>query len=121
MLGIVLALHAPTVWAKDVLRCGWYANPTPGNHWLTDRDTTWTLAMQGAMSAPGWDDLPATAFDFESEDRWVRTNGYYGYGCACIRGRFASVASGAVIRVTGMTPLPLSRCLADPDLPMAGG
>lgn len=119
--GLALALPAQGALAQDVMRCGWYANPTPGNHWLTDRHATWTLSTQGGAEVPGWMDLPAEAFDYEGPSRWVQTNGSYGYGCACITGQFGSPASGEVIRVTGMEPLPLSRCESDPTLPAAGG
>jgi len=120
-LALGLALPAQAVLAKDVMRCGWYANPTPGNHWLTDRDATWTLSMQGGPEVPGWMDLPAGAFDFEGPGKWVATNGSYGYGCACVTGQFGSAAAGAVIRVTTLQSLPLSRCEADPNLPAAEG
>ena len=116
-LAVALMLAAQGALAEDVKRCGWYANPTPGNHWLTDRDATWTLSVQGGASAPGWLDLPADAFDFDG--RWVAVNGSYGYGCACVSGRFGSVASAEVMHVTAMTPLPLARCEADPALPGA--
>lgn len=114
-----LSLLASPVVAKDVTRCGWYANPTPGNHWISDADSTWYLSTQGGPEAPGWMDLPSESFDFERPGYWVRTNGYYGYGCACITGRFGSFESGDVLRVTSMKALPLSKCEADPALPGA--
>lgn len=95
-------------------RCGWYDNPTPANHWLTDGDGQWILSVQGGQRASGFDDLPAEAFEF---DDWVKTNINYGYGCACIEGLFGSAASGDVLWVEAMTPLPLEKCSADPALP----
>lgn len=125
-LAVVVTLMAAAVpvsgWAKDVLRCGWYQNPTPGNHFLTDADGEWVIGLQGGETAAGFDDLPAEAFAFEG--RWVAVNGYYGYygyGCACLRGQFGPVGSEKVIRITGMKPLPLSRCQSDPALPGLGG
>ena len=109
VLPLLVLLATP---ASAELRCGWYANPTPGNHWLTDRDATWVLSTQGGPQAPGWDTLPANAFEFG--DGWVETNGSYGYGCACVEGRFR--LPDAVLHVDGMHPLPLSRCEIDPAL-----
>lgn len=118
-LALLLFLAAQGASADTVKRCGWYANPTPGNHWLTDRDATWTLSVQGGSAAPGWFDLPEAAFEFDG--RWVASNGSYGYGCACVTGVFGEAARGDVRLVTAMTPLPLARCEADPALPRAEG
>ncbi|WP_157791954.1 DUF4087 domain-containing protein [Pseudorhodobacter sp. MZDSW-24AT] len=120
-LGLACAWPALPALAADVKRCGWYANPTPGNHWLTDRDATWTLSTQGGAEVPGWMDLPAEAFAYEPGSSWVETNGSYGYGCACITGRFGPATAGEVLRVAQMQPLPLSRCETDPNLPKAEG
>jgi len=119
-LALAFALPAQAGLAADVMRCGWYANPTPGNHWLTDRDGTWTLSTQGGPEVSGWMDLPAEAFAFDGSN-WVETNGSYGYGCACITGRFGTAEAGEVIHVTRMKALPLSRCTADRNLPAAEG
>ena len=118
-VGLVFVLCAQGALANEAKRCGWYANPTPGNHWLTDRDATWTLSVQGGAAAPGWLDLPPEAFAFDG--RWVAVNGSYGYGCACVTGTFGPASKGKVIRVTALTPLPLARCEADPALPGATG
>src|SRR5262245_63217592 len=42
-------------------RCGWYANPTPGNLELIDRDAAWLITSQGQAAGPdatGADNLP---------------------------------------------------------------
>ena len=63
---------------KGQLRCGWFENPTPANAWFTDREGEWLVAVQGGHQAQGdWPRFPPW--------RWVRTNGHYGYGCACMR------------------------------------
>jgi hypothetical protein len=59
-------------------RCGWFVNPTPANAWLYDRDGEWTIGEQGGHQAEG--DWP----DFKPS-QWVRTNGNYGHGCACMQ------------------------------------
>lgn len=121
LAGLGLMLGAQTGAAQEVGRCGWYANPTPGNHWLTDRDSTWVLSTQGGPEVPGWLDLPEEAFASSSAATWVETNGSYGYGCACITGEFGAVETGQVLRIAKMSPLPLARCEADPALPAAEG
>lgn len=60
-----------------VMRCGWFSNPTPANAWLIDREAQWTVGTQGGPQAEG--DWP----EFKPS-QWVRTNGSYGYGCACM-------------------------------------
>ncbi len=60
------------------IRCGWFENPTPANASLFDRDGEWIIGVQGGHQAEG--DYP----DFKPE-QWVKTNGEYGYGCACLR------------------------------------
>src|SRR4030095_381063 len=59
-------------------RCGWFSNPTPANASLHDRDAEWIIGVQGGYQADG--DWP----EFGS-GQWVKTNGNYGYGCACMR------------------------------------
>ncbi len=66
---------------KGELRCGILTNPTPANWWLTDSDGEWTIGVQGGYQAEGLENMPEALF----EDGWVRTNGYYGYRCACLR------------------------------------
>ena len=64
--------------AAQEKRCGWIDNPTPANWSLIDKDGTWLFSSQGGFRADGLDRLP----DFGT--RWVKTNGYYGYGCGCL-------------------------------------
>ena len=92
-------------------RCGWLHNPTPANFWLTDRDGEWLLSAQGGYQAPGMDDMPDMA-----SGGWVRTNGYYGYGCACMRVT-TDRASRRITEVFSATPRSLRQCRADRRLP----
>ena len=64
--------------AASEMRCGWFSNPTPANASLYDRDAEWIIGVQGGHQADG--DWP----EFGS-GQWVKTNGNYGYGCACMR------------------------------------
>lgn len=99
--------------AKGVTRCGWMANPTPGNWWLTDRDATWTVGMQGGYQAPGMDKIPDL-----TTSQWIKTNGYYGYGCGCITGTFSGSGDSAkVTRILSYKRKPLSVCQSDKSLP----
>jgi hypothetical protein len=91
-------------------RCGWLHNPTPGNTWLTDRDGQWIMATQGARETPGMDRVPDM-----TEREWVRTNGHYGYGCACVV--MDADARGDVTRIHAAEQLPLARCRNDRSLP----
>lgn len=63
---------------KAALRCGWLQNPSPQNASLSDRDGEWVISMRGRPVAQGdWPEF--------GPSQWVRTNGHYGYGCACLR------------------------------------
>lgn len=90
------------------VRCGWFENPTPANAWLTDRDGEWNLGVQGGHQAEG--DWP----EFEPPD-WVRTNGSYGYGCACLNVQ-TNPQSQRVIRILSSSARTLQRCREDPAL-----
>ena len=92
-------------------RCGWLQNPTPANYWLLDRDGEWTLGAQGGYQAEGMDNMP----DMTTRG-WVRVNGNYGYGCACMRVT-TDRGSGRVTRIFSATPVPLRQCRADRRLP----
>ena len=92
-------------------RCGWLQNPTPANWWLVDRDGEWILGVQGGYQAPGMDEMPDM-----STRGWVRTNGNYGYGCACMSVT-TDRRSGRVTRLFSATPVPLRQCRADRRLP----
>ena len=106
---LLAALAAAPSLAAAETRCGWIHNPTPANWWLTDADGDWVLMLQGGEGVPGMDLIPDL-----TEGEWVRTNGWYGYGCACME---VETAGGAVLAILGFEQLPLSRCEADPALP----
>ena len=95
--------------SKPELRCGWYMNPTPGNHWLQDKDAEWTLGVQGGFQAEG--DYPP---EF-SDSQWVKTNGYYGYGCVCLR-VVVDRKEQRILKVISGNAKPLSACRNDPAL-----
>jgi Protein of unknown function (DUF4087) len=98
-----VALSLPTV-----KRCGWFANPTPGNAWLSDKDDEWTIGAQGGFQAEGnWPTFP--------KSMWVKTNGSYGYGCACITGTFNGKSS-QVVEIKRAVARPLSACKKDKAL-----
>ena len=108
---MVLALAAPAQTpAGAERRCGWLANPTPGNYWLTDRDGEWTISAQGGYHAEGWDEMP----DMTTRG-WVGTNGSYGYGCACLTVR-TNRANMRITRIYNATPVPLRQCRNDRTL-----
>jgi hypothetical protein len=90
-------------------RCGWYSNPTPGNHWIEDRDGEWIIGVQGGSQAEG--DYPP---EF-SDAQWVNTNGNYGYGCACLRVT-VNRREKQIIKVFSASARPLSACRNDPAL-----
>lgn len=92
-------------------RCGWLQNPTPANWWLTDSDGTWTISAQGGYQARGMDNIPPIG-----EREYVRTNGNYGYTCACL-----NVATDSkrmrITRIQSGKQLSLRTCREDPNLP----
>ena len=92
-------------------RCGWLQNPTPANWWLTDRDGTWTISVQGGYQARGMDNIPPIG-----EREYVRTNGNYGYTCACLRA-VTDRTEMRIISIQGGKQLPLKTCRQDPNLP----
>lgn len=90
------------------LRCGWWQNPTPGNAWLNDRHGRWTVGSQGGAQAEG--DWPSF-----TEAQWVRTNGFYGHGCACAR-VVADARTQRVTHILSATAKPLAACRQDRHL-----
>jgi hypothetical protein len=92
-------------------RCGWLQNPTPGNWWLDDADGSWTIMSQdGGEGPPGMDLIP----DISGRD-YVRTNGNYGYACACL-----SVESddneSSITEILSFRQLALAKCENDGKL-----
>lgn len=94
---------------KTENRCGWYENPTPGNHWLTDKDGMWIIGAQGGFQAEG--DYPPAFTDAQ----WVKTNINYGYGCACLRVQ-TDKKEKRILKVVSATARPLSACRKDKAL-----
>lgn len=90
-------------------RCGWYSNPTPGNHWINDKDGEWIIGTQGGSQAEG--DYPP---EF-SDDQWVKTNGNYGYGCVCLR-VIVDRKEKRIVKVISGNAKPISACRNDPAL-----
>lgn len=89
------------------LRCGWLQNPSPANQWLSDKDGTWDISIQGRFTSSGIETLK----DFPDKE-FVKTNGSYGYGCACIRAD-VDLDKKEVMKIYSSKILPLSRCQGD--------
>ncbi len=93
-------------------RCGWLSNPTPANWFLADRSGDWTISVQGGFEAQGMDKI-----NLQNERDYVRTNGSYGYACACLD--VVTKRSGQSWRITkihSFKQLLLKQCLEDPAL-----
>ena len=106
-----LTMIAPPHPASAEERCGWLENPTPGNWWLKDRHGLWIISVQGGPYAEGVEKLPQP-----SPDRFVTTNGHYGYSCACLRGTFDAHAQTRK-HIESACRSPLSVCRNDKALP----
>ena len=89
----------------SVTLCGWFENPTPANVSLIDRSGEWIIGVQGGHQADG--DWPVF-----KPSQWVRTNGNYGYGCACISGEVDAEAR-EVLSIRSAKAKPLSACRKD--------
>ncbi|MEO1131552.1 MAG: DUF4087 domain-containing protein [Cyanobacteria bacterium J06639_1] len=107
-IAIIIGWVAPV--EASELRCGWLHNPTPANWWLDDRDGSWEISVQGGGSARGMENLP----DVPERD-YVRTNGNYGYSCACLD--VTTTPRFSILTVRTSESLPLKQCLEDPNLP----
>lgn len=108
---LLLPLLAASPAMASERRCGWIHNPTPANWWLIDRDGRWDIAFQGEARTPGMDRIP----DLTTRD-WVRTNGWYGYGCACLTVT-TDPAARRIRSIEAVQQIPLARCRADRALP----
>jgi hypothetical protein len=99
---------APVVRIASETRCGWFSNPTPGNAWLDDASGSWTIGAQGGYQANG--DWP----DFKPS-QWKKTNGEYGYGCACMTVT-TNKSEMHILKILKAWPRPLSACRSDKKL-----
>jgi len=103
-----LAKKSSTLERRVETRCGWFSNPTPGNAWLDDRDGQWVIGTQGGHQAEGdWPEFKA--------NQWVRTNGNYGYGCACMN-VVVNHKTSYVLEIKSARARPLAACRKDPSL-----
>ena len=109
IVGLTLAASLYPVCAEE--RCGWLENPTPGNWWLKNSHGLWIISAQGGPYAEGIEKLPEP-----QPDRFVATNGQYGYSCVCLTGAF-DVHAQTMTRVEVARTSPLSVCRNDKALP----
>lgn len=111
LLAMLPALGSPALAAET--RCGWLSNPTPANWFLDDGDGSWAIQTQGSEGAEGQDLIP----DISMGD-YVRTNGNYGYACACMTVVAADDGGDKrITRIASFRQLPLATCRKDPALP----
>ncbi|CAN7325409.1 DUF4087 domain-containing protein [Neorhizobium sp. LjRoot104] len=94
-------------------RCGWLQNPTPGNWWLDDAEGNWPIRSQGSEDEPeGMDLIPDI-----SERDYVRTNGSYGYACACMK---VDTDDERITKIYSFKQLKLAQCRNDKALTVPG-
>jgi hypothetical protein len=109
----LIAFSLPAAAAER--RCGWYANPAPGDLLLTDRQGDWWITGGGdGADARGIDNVPQY-----NERQFVETNvsgSGHGYGCACMTVE-TDARTRRVTRIFAGDILPLARCRADKALP----
>lgn len=113
-LAALAFLALPAVAQAAENRCGWIQNPTPGNWWLDDAEDTWTIRTQGSEDEPeGMDLIPDI-----SERDYVRTNGNYGYACACMK--VDTDDDGQITQIYSFKQLKLAQCRNDKALKFPG-
>jgi len=93
-------------------RCGWLVNPTPGNMWLIDATSEWTISIQGTglFSERSMDKMPSI-----DDKEFVRTNGNYGFSCVCLNVKTDKKKS-EILEVYSGQQLLLKQCLEDTNL-----
>lgn len=101
----------PLAGKANETRCGWLHNPTPANWWLIDKDGRWIISAQGGYQAQGMGNIP----NFDDQE-YVKTNGYHGYGCACLD-VVTNDRESKIVSIQGGQQLPLNTCRTDPALP----
>jgi hypothetical protein len=109
--GLVSGRHARPVTPEvnpTEMRCGWFSNPTPANASLYDREAEWIIGVQGGHQAEG--DWPSFR-----PGQWVKTNGNYGHGCACLRVR-VNPETHEVMEIESARARPLAVCRNDRSL-----
>ena len=116
LLSISFSLTANS---KEV-RCGWLVNPTPANIWLIDRDGLWSIFAQGGETDLEGYPIEDKSLDFayddiEDQSQFVRTNGYYGFSCACMTVDVNEEKS-AITMIYNSTQQSLKQCLEDTDI-----
>lgn len=89
-------------------RCGWFLNPTPSNAWLIDAVGEWVISMQGGEQAEG-------NWPVFKRSQWVKTNGSYGYGCACMKVE-TNPSDKRITKIVSGYAKSLSSCRADKAL-----
>lgn len=99
--------------AKFETRCGWFDNPTPANASLHDRDGEWIIGVQGGYQ------VEEGEWPSFGPRQWVKTNGNYGYGCACMEVR-VDRESGRVLEIKSARARPLAACRRDRALKKRG-
>lgn len=111
MAALLIATLAASPLLAAETRCGWLQNPTPANWWLDDADGSWTIMSQGAGEGPpGMDLIPDI-----SERDYVRTNGNYGYACACLSVE-TDETEESITEILSFRQLALSKCENDGKL-----
>ena len=108
----ILLLAVPLSVMSAEKRCGWLENPTPGNLWLIDSESEWTLSIQGRgfINEDSMENMPAI-----DQNEFVRTNGYYGFSCACLNVK-TDKKNSEILEVYGGEQLLLKQCLEDPSI-----
>jgi hypothetical protein len=119
ILSLAVSLTTASTLLAEENRCGWIQNPTPGNYWLDDRDGSWMLLAQGSQEEPvGMENMP----DFSAGD-FVKTNGYYGYACGCMKvetersSNYGDSFIGRITAIYSVKQLPIGKCSNDKTLP----
>jgi hypothetical protein len=95
-------------------RCGWLGqNIAPDYWWLSDAKATWIFPLQGddEVDMDSADKIPM--FD---DKEFIKTNGSFGYGCACLTVT-TDQASKRILRIHKGKQLPLKKCEDDKKLP----
>jgi hypothetical protein len=109
---LILIIAIPLSAFSAEKRCGWLVNPTPGNLWLIDADSEWTISTQGIGFAneESMENMPKI-----DDKEFIRTNGYYGFSCVCLSVK-TDTEKSEILEIYSGQQLLLKQCLEDPDL-----